>query len=142
MAILWLLTILKWSCESIGTGCTRAKCPWMDSRPEDQDLPIQAQNNQCFCHNSLNTKTSRLFSACSSGKRIVKAPECFLFDCSICYCKVRIVELLLLSENKDMTGKIVSRTITSNSPVSVLWWIFLTFSKHMKEPYFIEVQIA
>ena len=25
------------------------------------------------------------------------------------YCKVRVVELLLLSENKDMTGEIVSR---------------------------------
>ena len=28
-----------------------------------------------------------------------------------CYCEVRVVELLLLSENKDMTGKIVSLCI-------------------------------
>ena len=58
-------------------------------------------------HNSY-TKTSRLFSACSSGKRIVKATECFLLDCCVCYCEVCVVELLLLSENKDTTGKIVS----------------------------------
>ena len=52
-----------------------------------------------------------IFSTCSSGKRIVEAPECFLLDCCICYCEVRVVELLLLSENKDTTSKIVSSTI-------------------------------
>ena len=29
-----------------GTGCKRAKCPWIDSRSEIHDLPIQAYNNQ------------------------------------------------------------------------------------------------
>ena len=27
---------------SIGTGCTRAKCPWVDSQSGIHDLPIQA----------------------------------------------------------------------------------------------------
>ena len=31
-----------------------------------------------------------------------------MFDCCVCYCEVHIVALLLLSENKDMAGKIVS----------------------------------
>ena len=56
-------------------------------------------------------KTSRLFSTCSSGKRIVKAPECFLLDSCVCYCEVRVIELLLLSENKDTTGKIISHPL-------------------------------
>ena len=34
-----LTLVLPWP---IGTGCTRAKCPWMDSRSKDHDLPIQA----------------------------------------------------------------------------------------------------
>ena len=36
---------------------------------------------------------------------------CFLLDCCICYCEVHIIELLLLSENKDMTGEIISKHI-------------------------------
>ena len=50
-------------------------------------------------------------------RELSKHQCCFLFDCCICYCKVRIVELLLLSENKDTTGKIVSHT--NQSPTDV-----------------------
>ena len=37
-----------------------------------------------------------------------KHQSAFLFDCCVFYCEVHVVELLLLSENKDTTGKIVS----------------------------------
>ena len=48
--------------------------------------------------------------------KIGKEKSVFLvdvLDCCICYCKVCVIELLLLSENKDMTGKIVSTGIDS-----------------------------
>ena len=37
---------------------------------------------------------------------------CSLLDCCVCYCEVHVVELLLLSENKDMTGEIISTAET------------------------------
>ena len=44
-------------------------------------------------------------------RELSKAPVCFLFDCCIFYCEICVVELLLLSENKDTTSKIVSETM-------------------------------
>ena len=35
---------------------------------------------------SLSCFSSAKNSACSSGKRIVEAPECLLLDCCVCYC--------------------------------------------------------
>ena len=41
-------------------------------------------------------------------RELSKHQCCFLFDLLHCSCEVSVVELLLLSENKDTTGKIIS----------------------------------
>ena len=51
-------------------------------------------------------------------RELSQAPVCFLFDCCIFYCEDCVIELLLLSENKDTTSKIISYMTTASKGAS------------------------